>query len=274
MRTSLTETPDNIRFSKLVSLSFDNPAATTFVVLPGGCVLASKRTHQFIYNALRICTGERPYLGQTAQRAGKEAQKVLKDYESWVIGAPLSKSVIDAVIKAQNEFKGDQQAGDFWRRVLVVGRLWKDVKIPEIGTVSAMSFWLDSERLSNSVIDSLRKAFKVSGPLYIETLDSSKPDLYNAPSDTFLPAEKRDVSSSIAPHLSKEEIFNIVAKAHNAPWTLTALEREVAAEWYGKGLPVPGTDGGYSTRAELNFRKTIGDSVVKGRFLDLFEKHP
>jgi len=272
---NLTETPDTIRFSKLVSLSFDNPAATTFVVLPGGCVLASKRPHQFIYNALRICTGERPYLGQTVKRSGKEALKVLKDYESWVApGLPLSEEAIDGVIEAQKNYKGNQQAGDFWRSVLVVGRLWKNVKIPEIGVVSAMSFWLSSEKLTNSVISALSNAFKVTGPLYVETLDSSKPDLYNAPSDTFLPAEKRPVSSSIAPHLSKEEIFDIVARAHNAPWTLNALEREVAAEWYGKGLPVPGTDGGYSTRAELNFRKTIGDSVIKTRFLDLFEKHP
>lgn len=281
----LIESPDCLRFSKLASLSFDNPAAITFVVLPEGCVLASKRPHTFIYNALRICTGERSlpgsYSAPNGPQSGKplsksECSRILKDYESWVAtpSIPLSEEVLNKVLDVQKKYKGVQQVADFWRRVLTVGRLWKRVKIPEIGVVNAMSFWLESSKLPQSDIDHLIKTFDLSGPVYIEALDSTQPDLYSgAESKTFLPNSRKQVVSAVAPHLSKDEIYNIVIKAHNTPWSLTALEKEVAAEWYGKGLPVPGSNGGYTTKAELNFRKTIGDSVIPTRFLDLFERH-
>lgn len=252
----LLESPDNVTITKApdgkelpapVRLSYASGHGT-FCVIGNDSVVVSSRssTHPTIYNGLKGCSKSPP----------SGWKKILRDYTTEILTGTLTQPILDDFMVAFYKEHGNP------RYEVPSGRVWRGMFIKSIGRFNVISFWMvDAElRRHESIIKLLTKAYKMHGPVYIETIDS-KPSVRDKDAQPTVGAFR----SKIAPHLTQKQLIDIMSRAHSAPHTLSPLERKVAAELRA---PAYGDDkqadaarrAGLDPAARYNFTRIFGDS--------------
>jgi hypothetical protein len=246
---ALTETPELVRFADLASLGHEHPKATTFAIFDKRIVLTTHRTHPYIFNAVKAAAAD-----------PKRQRQIFKNYG---IQGVLDEKAIQWFMKVRSGEMGKN------RRVTLSGRVWKDVTVPKLGKLSAVSFWEVSRGLTHDIIDLVARTFKLKHPIYIEGVDSTEPILWPGKADAMRAVPSETLRSKVNPKLTSKQIADILSRAHAAPHTLDAREAEVVHEFRHRAAK---PSYGFPSRAELNFRKTVGEACpdVK-RFLGLFD---
>jgi len=243
------ESPDRMRIDAMTALDFDRPEAHTFCFPSRNTLATSRRPHTYIFNALTKAVADLP--GQ---------RKHFKDYEAKLHGRLDAEGAKEA---RSILFDGDLPSGmGARRRRSLAGRAWVNVRNGVLGRFHAMSFWGTEKELQAApwIFPLLVQHFKLTGaPIYFEGIDSKQPRIYR---DFMTDLEDTDgggLKSTVAPHLTSEQIADILVKAHVAPFTLTPLEREVAYEFRGRPTPKKYAHK-FPTDAEFNAVRIAGES--------------
>ncbi len=247
-----------MRLSALVSLDFDHENANTFCFPTRNTVATSRRPHSFIFNALA-----------KAATDIKNQARYFKDYECKLYG----KIGVDEVKAIQTILSGTM--GQRRTRTLA-GRAWVRVRNKTLGTFHALSFWATEAELKANrwVFPLLVEHFKLTGaPVYFEGINSKEPLIYRDFFDDLTPVEG-GLKSTVDPSLTSEQIIEILVKAHTAPYTLTAKEREVVYELRGKPIPKKYRHL-FPTDAEFNAVRSTSEGVsYRSGLLDPLEETP
>jgi hypothetical protein len=239
------ESPDRMRLDALVSLDFDHSNANTFCFPTRNTVATSRRPHSFIFNAMTKAVAD---LGNQ--------KKHFKDYEAKLYGR-IGPEDVKAVKKTLTGTMGQR------RTSTLAGRAWVGVRNKALGTFHALSFWsTEAELKANQwVFPLVIEHFKLTGaPIYFEGIDSKEPKIYRDFFDDLAPVGG-GLKSTVDPSLTQEEIIEILVKAHTAPYSLTAKEREVVYELRGKPVPRKFRHR-FPTDAEFNAVRSTSEGVA------------
>ena len=244
----ITESPETIRLSDTVKADYRHPSARAFAII-GSTVANTPRTHPFIFNALKAVQGKDAgnMYAYTLRNSGPEGV-----YEEFRVEfAPHLPTAEDLAWFNANTL-GEMGAQ---REVTRSGRIWRGVQVDD-SKISAMSFWVEKSKVSDADLKLVVEALKLEAPIYVEFMDSTRPELYGQGPST------QELRSKIRPELTSRQIIDILVKAHTDPSSLSGWEKAVVAEYRGsQSAPAKPDTTGFSSAAERRFRSTIGDSV-------------
>lgn len=236
-RTRLTESPEALRLGSTLA-NFDHPSAYAFAFI-GTVVGITPRTHPFIFNAVKEVLG-----------APAKAKAVYKEYDVTFYPHAPSPADLQAYDDVRSGIMGEN------REVTRSGRAWKSVKA-EGKTFSAVSFWARRSKVGADEVGLVVAALKLKSPLYVEYIDSRKPELFQAGD-----VETVAMRSKVAPQLTPEQLIDVLVRGHIAPQSLSKLEKAVVAEFRGSRESTKAAQlAGYGSNAEKRFKTTIGDSL-------------
>lgn len=252
-RPRLTESPEIIRLGGKVTANYEHPSAWAFSII-NSVVAVTGGTHPTIFSALRMVTLPNDSMAQMELDA-KGQRQIYKEYG--VKFAPHLPTAKDLEWYSSN-WTG--QMG-LMRERTKSGRVWKSIQIDN-DKVSAISFWARRKQITDQDIQLLVSSMKLQTPLYVEFMDSKNAEVYHGSVDTH---DTKALKSQVDPGTSPEAIIDILARAHAAPHTLTAREKAIAAEFRGTTTPpappVSDQEKAGMSRAEINYRKKLGDSA-------------
>lgn len=240
IRTRLTESPEALRLGSTVA-DFNHPSAIAFAFI-GEVVGSTPNTHPYIFSAVqRVIVGSLP---------PNEARKIYRDYD--VTFYPLLPSPLD--LHTYASLRTGEMGKN--RELTRSGRAWKAVKSQK-GVFSALSFWARRSRVAAGEIGLVVAALKLQSPIYVEFIDSLKPEPFHSSN-----VKTATLRSRVAPKLSPEQLIDVLVRGHIAPQSLTKLEKAVVAEFRGTRAETKATQlAGFGSPAEKKFKTTIGDSL-------------
>ena len=231
----LLESPDCFRIHDMILTAPSNGTAFCFIT---PTVLATASTHPFIFNAMR-------------KYSGGAKKSIFKDYGVRFLGGPVPPP---AQVQELSGVMGEN------RIATLSGRVWKDVVSKQVGRFSGVSFWFDSNTLDRNphVVSTVVDLFGLSGLIYVEAIDYQAPEVYQ-----HVP-QLLELASQVDPSLDRQQIIDLLIRAHTSPDSLSPRELEVVWELRGKAHQVLSSHG-YETDAEWRFRSRFSESVAKLR---------
>lgn len=245
LQSRLTESPEALRLGDTI-VDFNHDSAVAFAFI-GEVVGSTPNTHPYIFGAVnKVVKGSVTPV---------EARRIYREYG--VSFYPHIPSTADLL--AYDDLRSGVMGEN--REHTRSGRAWKAVAAAK-GTFSAVSFWARRAKVAADEIGLVVAALKLKSPIYVEFIDSRKPEPFQANPDEVKTVTLR---SKVAPKLTPEQLIDVLVRGHIAPQSLTRLERAVVDEFRGTRAETKATAlAGFGSAAERKFKTTIGDSLAEG----------
>ncbi len=253
----LLESPDKFTVGTTTVTPFQGNA---FSFVTPNIIATCHKTHPHIFSVAKIFAGKGvgPVEKSQAGRFG-----IFADYHIEFLGGKPSKSELLAFAE---KLVGEMGQA---RRNTQSGRVWIGIEDKDLGTLNGVSFWIDHADLMKhpNAAATVVGCFGLKGLTYIEAIDYKAPEIYGTDGPML-----STMRSNVAPELTKEQIYDILVKAHVSPSELSRRETEVAWEFRGKSSDVSnrvGAKHGYPTDAEWRHRRKFSESIASYRELTL-----
>jgi len=259
--------PDRLEFDGSV-LGFDeNTRAFAFIGKNSdllGYINDSGGTHPYIFSAfveLAAALKIIEFPAMLSYRAGryegtklKDAKKILKSNDVSYHGN-MSEDNLSYFAKNQK-----QGVMTDTRRNTRAGRIWFNVSLKKSGgRTNVIVFWCRQKDVRPEDLEHLKELFKVS-EFYWSGTDSSKFNFYNADYRESASGKTIELKSKIYPHLTHDEIVDILMRAHTG-YSVTPFEKKVVWEFRGfDPTELKQVTGGYPTRAEYESKTRFSES--------------